>query len=173
MKKMYEWYIYKEKKKKKKQLRVILFVRFRIPHVSIQITLTSLTFKPSFVRGLNNPHIGLRPYLEKLKIRVETPYTLVALYISLPWLDINKTISNNDFYQSIYIANWVRNKYLPGNKLFRSLNPGSLLYDKEGYLPSPYPRYNWTSELFNGMNIESNLQMIANIELIPFIFDTK
>ena len=30
---------------------------------------------PSFVRGLNNPHIGLRPYLEKLKIRVETRYT--------------------------------------------------------------------------------------------------
>ena len=26
----------------------------------------------SFVRGLSNPQIGLRPYLEKLKIRVET-----------------------------------------------------------------------------------------------------
>ena len=27
---------------------------------------------PSFVRGLSNPHIGLHPYLEKLKIRVKT-----------------------------------------------------------------------------------------------------
>ena len=74
MKKMYEWYIYKEKEKN--QLRVILFVRFRIPLVFIHITLTSLTFKPSFVRGPNNPHIGLRPYLEKLKIRVETRNTI-------------------------------------------------------------------------------------------------
>ena len=81
MKKMYEWYIYKEKEKN--QLRVILFVWFRIPHVSIHITLTSLTFKPSFVRGLSNPHIGLRPYLEKLKIRVETRYTswYICIYI--------------------------------------------------------------------------------------------
>ena len=61
--------------KKKKQLRVILFVQFRIPHVFFHITSTSLTFKPSFVRGLSNPHIGLRPYLEKLKIWVETRYT--------------------------------------------------------------------------------------------------
>ena len=49
-----------------------MFVRFRIPHVFIHITLTSLTFKPSFVRCLSNPHIGLCLYLEKLKIRVET-----------------------------------------------------------------------------------------------------
>ena len=67
------------KKRKKNQLRVILFVRFRIPHVFIHITLTSLTFKPSFVRGLSNPHIGLRPYLEKLKIRVETRYNIQTL----------------------------------------------------------------------------------------------
>ena len=33
-----------------------------------------LTLKPSFVSGPNNPHIGLRPYLEKLKIRLETRY---------------------------------------------------------------------------------------------------
>ena len=72
MKTMYEWYIYKEKEKN--QLRVILFVRFRIPHVLIHNTSTSLIFEPSFVRGLNNPHIGLLPYLEKLKIRVETRY---------------------------------------------------------------------------------------------------
>ena len=31
---------------------------------------------PSFVRGLSNPQIGLRPYLEKLKIRVETRYNI-------------------------------------------------------------------------------------------------
>ena len=80
MKKMYEWYIYKEKEKK--QLCVILFVRFRNPHVSIHITLTSLTFKPSFVRGFSNPHIGLRPYLEKLKIRVETRHN-IYMYIYL------------------------------------------------------------------------------------------
>ena len=79
MKKMYEWYIYKEKEKK--QLRVILFVRFRIPHVFIHITLTSLTFKPSFIRGLSNPHIGLRRYLEKLKIRVETRYNIYIYLI--------------------------------------------------------------------------------------------
>ena len=73
---------YIKKRKKKKQLRVILFVRFRNPHVSIHITLTSLTFKPSFVRGLSNPHIGLRPYLEKLKIWVETRYNI---YIYISW----------------------------------------------------------------------------------------
>ena len=73
MKKMYEWYIYKEKKKT--QLRVILFVQFRIPHVFFHITSTSLTLKPSrFVRSPSIRNIGLRPYLEKLKIRVETRY---------------------------------------------------------------------------------------------------
>ena len=63
-------------RKGENQICVILFVRFRIPHIFIHITVTSLTFKPSFVRGLSNPHIGLRPYLEKLKIRVETCYTV-------------------------------------------------------------------------------------------------
>ena len=74
---MYEWYIYKEKEKN--QLRVILFVRFRISHVFIHITLTSLTFKPSFIHGLSNPYIGLRPYLEKLKIRVEPRYSIFMI----------------------------------------------------------------------------------------------
>ena len=75
MKKIYEWYIYKEKEKK--QLRVILFIRFRNPHVSIHITLTSLTLKPSrFFRSPYIRNIGLRPYLEKLKIRVETRHII-------------------------------------------------------------------------------------------------
>ena len=42
------------------------------PHVhSYHVDLFNLE-TPSFVRGLSNPHIGHRPYLEKLKIRVET-----------------------------------------------------------------------------------------------------
>ncbi len=61
---------------KKRFFFFLFFVQFRNPHVSIHITLTSLTFKPSFVRGPNNPHTGLRPYLEKLKIRVETHYNM-------------------------------------------------------------------------------------------------
>ena len=41
-------------KKGENQLRVILFVRFRIPHVCSHITSTSLTLKPSrFVRSLS------------------------------------------------------------------------------------------------------------------------
>ena len=87
MKKIYEWYIYKEKEKK--QLRVILFVRFRNPHVSIHITLTSLTLKPSrFDRSPCIRNIGLRPYLEKLKIRVETRHTWVWLPLYLYILNI-------------------------------------------------------------------------------------
>ena len=74
------------KKRKKTQLRFILFVRFRITLVFIHITLTSLTFKPSFVRGPNNPHIGLRPYLEKLKIRVETRHSWKKIIFWYPIL---------------------------------------------------------------------------------------
>ena len=87
-------------KKGENQLRIILFVRFRIPHVFIHNTSTSLTLKPSFVRGLSNPQIGHRPYLEKLKIRVETRYTghslggVTPLKRSSPYiLQPNTTIS--------------------------------------------------------------------------------
>ena len=60
------------KKRRKPTTRHIVCPVQNTPRIhSYHVDLFNLE-TPSFVRGLSNPQIGLRPYLEKLKIRVET-----------------------------------------------------------------------------------------------------
>ena len=63
------------KKRRKPTTRYIVCPVQNSPRVhSYHVDLFNLE-TPSFVRGLSNPQIGHRPYLEKLKIRVETRYS--------------------------------------------------------------------------------------------------